>query len=111
MRLGHKTKKALRIGAKVGAVAGAVALGTKGRDRTPTAQERPDFNKTLGQARAQGKVSDVPLYASSTHSSSRLASSTGQLKTQSQGFHADAQKLRMRQEAQSMGNPISRFFG
>tara|TARA_R110000824_G_scaffold171731_1_gene349387 strand:- start:85 stop:693 length:609 start_codon:yes stop_codon:yes gene_type:complete len=29
-RLGEKTKKGLRIGAKVGAIAGAVALGTKG---------------------------------------------------------------------------------
>tara|TARA_R110002020_G_C15740488_1_gene725049 strand:- start:120 stop:452 length:333 start_codon:yes stop_codon:yes gene_type:complete len=110
MRLGHKTKKALRIGAKVGAVAGAVALGTKGRG-TQTAQERPDFNKTLGQARAQGKVSDVPLYASSTHSSRRLASSTGQLKTQSQDLAGMATKLRMREEAKTMGNPIGRFFG
>ena len=89
VRLGAKTKKGLRIGAKVGAVAGAIALGTKGHRTHPSrAQEIPQATKPSG-----------------------LVSSTGQLKTQSQGFHADAQKLRMRQEAQSMGNPISRFFG
>ena len=90
MRLGHKTKKALRIGAKVGAVAGAVALGTKGsRSSLPTAQEIPQATKPRG---------------------SGLVSSTGQLKTQSQDFSGMATKLRMREEAKSMGG-FSSFFG
>jgi len=80
MRLGAKTKKALRIGAKVGAVAGAVALGTKGRrSSVPTAQELP----------------------ASVTKSSGLVSKTGELKSQSQDFASMATELRKREEAKS----------
>tara|TARA_R110000824_G_scaffold80680_7_gene202932 strand:+ start:1080 stop:1352 length:273 start_codon:yes stop_codon:yes gene_type:complete len=89
IRLGAKTKKGLRIGAKVGAVAGAIALGTKGHRTPPSrAQEIPQATKPSG-----------------------LVSSTGQLKSQSQDFSGMATKLRMREESKSMGNPIGRFFG
>ena len=89
IRLGAKTKKGLRIGAKVGAVAGAIALGTKGH-RTPKrseAQEIPQATKPSG-----------------------LVSSTGQLKSQSQDFSGMATKLRMREESKSMGG-FSSLFG
>ena len=82
MRLGAKTKKALRIGAKVGAVAGAVALGTKGRrSSVPTAQELPQ--------------------ATQVKSPSGLVSKTGELKSQSQDFASMATELRKREEAKS----------
>ena len=81
MRLGAKTKKALRIGAKVGAVAGAVALGTKGRrSSVPTAQELPQTQ---------------------VKSPSGLVSKTGELKSQSQDFASMATELRKREEAKS----------
>tara|TARA_R110000824_G_scaffold166411_3_gene343185 strand:- start:136 stop:720 length:585 start_codon:yes stop_codon:yes gene_type:complete len=53
-RLGEKTKKGLRIGAKIGAIAGAVALGTKGASgHKELSQERQAEAYVKGKSQLQ----------------------------------------------------------
>ena len=89
MRLGEKTKKALRIGAKVGGIGVAVLGGTRLASK---------------EAMKPGVIHSAGVEAPS-RSGGGLVSSSAQLRSGSQDFSSLATQLRQQQEAKS-----KRFF-
>jgi hypothetical protein len=87
MRLGEKTKKALRIGAKVGTgialVAGGTRLGTKDPlpVATPTHFEGKDFMRTIGESRSGGGGGLVARTGELAGGASDFLAMTKQLRT------------------------------
>ena len=121
VRLGDKTKKALRIGAKVGGI-GLTLVGVKqslgkkddgGANLKQLQASDPNkpnpFMKTVGESRTESASAGRSRRASAPSAKS-LVSSTGDLRSGASAFADLSSQMRQQQEAKSKSG-LMRFLG